>query len=380
MHTVKRVCTLVLTGLLALPMAAPAGAAAASFSDLPSSHWAYIAMTEAAGYGILQGTGANTMSPSAPLTWPQFLAMAARAFAPEEYARSATSGAAWDQAGLDAARSAGLLEGLDEAALTGAVTRQDAALLLCNALPEEYTPSFWDQPIDPTALSDWGRMDSLRQEAVAELARRCVIQGKADGSFGYADPLQRCDGAVLLMRVLEQVDNSCRGESQTVTLHILNADTGEAPHKNLFRVGFVSALAMALHNFPEGVATFLAGYEDLTLGVSITLAIALHNIPEGISVAMPVWYATGSRRRAFRCTLLSGLTEPVGAVLAFALLRPFLNGLLLGVLFGAVAGIMVYIAVEELIPSSRQYGHDRPALWATLCGICVMPLTHLFQT
>ena len=228
MHTVKRVCTLVLTGLLALPMAAPAGAAAASFSDLPSSHWAYIAMTEAAGYGILQGTGANTMSPSAPLTWPQFLAMAARAFAPEEYARSAASGAAWDQAGLDAARSAGLLEGLDEAALTGAVTRQDAALLLCNALPEEYTPSFWDQPIDPTALSDWGRMDSLRQEAVAELARRCVIQGKADGSFGYADPLQRCDGAVLLMRVLEQVDNSCRGESQTVTLHILNADTGEA--------------------------------------------------------------------------------------------------------------------------------------------------------
>ena len=117
MHTVKRVCTLVLTGLLALPMAAPAGAAAASFSDLPSSHWAYIAMTEAAGYGILQGTGANTMSPSAPLTWPQFLAMAARAFAPEEYARSAASGAAWDQAGLDAARSAGLLEGLDEAAL-----------------------------------------------------------------------------------------------------------------------------------------------------------------------------------------------------------------------------------------------------------------------
>lgn len=159
-----------------------------------------------------------------------------------------------------------------------------------------------------------------------------------------------------------------------------DADTGEAPHKNLFRVGFVSALAMALHNFPEGVATFLAGYEDLTLGVSITLAIALHNIPEGISVAMPVWYATGSRRRAFRCTLLSGLTEPVGAVLAFALLRPFLNGLLLGVLFGAVAGIMVYIAVEELIPSSRQYGHDRPALWATLCGICVMPLTHLYQT
>ena len=135
MHTVKRVCTLVLTGLLALPMAAPAGAAAASFSDLPSSHWAYIAMTEAAGYGILQGTGANTMSPSAPLTWPQFLAMAARAFAPEEYARSAASGAAWDQAGLDAARSAGLLEGLDR--LISQAKRRKGSETLVQTLEED---------------------------------------------------------------------------------------------------------------------------------------------------------------------------------------------------------------------------------------------------
>ena len=89
-------------------------------------------------------------------------------------------------------------------------------------------------------------MDSLRQEAVAELARRCVIQGKADGSFGYADPLQRCDGAVLLMRVLEQVDNSCRGESQTVTLHILNADTGEALLPDQ-QVETVAVLSLDLH-------------------------------------------------------------------------------------------------------------------------------------
>ena len=159
MHTVKRVCTLVLTGLLALPMAAPAGAEAASFSDLPSSHWAYIAMTEAAGYGILQGTGANTMSPSAPLTWPQFLAMAARAFAPEEYARSAASGAAWDQAGLDAARSAGLLEGLDEAALalparklSGGQKRRTALL---RALWAPGNTLLLDEPftgMDPAAL------------------------------------------------------------------------------------------------------------------------------------------------------------------------------------------------------------------------------------
>ena len=152
---------------------------------------------------------------------------------------------------------------------------------------------------------------------------------------------------------------------------------GEAPHKNLFRVGFVSTLAIGLHNFPEGIATFMAGYEDMTLGVTIAVAIALHNIPEGISVAMPIWYATGSRRKAFQYTLISGLAEPVGAVLAFLVLRPFINDLVLGLLFGAVAGIMVYIAVEELIPSSRQYGHDHAGLVATFAGVCLMPLTHL---
>ena len=153
--------------------------------------------------------------------------------------------------------------------------------------------------------------------------------------------------------------------------------SGEAPHKNLFRVGFVSTLAIGLHNFPEGIATFMAGYEDITLGLTIALAIALHNIPEGISVAMPIWYATGSRRKAFQYTLISGLAEPVGALLAFLVLRPFINDLVLGLLFGAVAGIMVYISVEELIPSSRQYGYDRAGLLAIFTGVCLMPLTHL---
>ena len=167
------------------------------------------------------------------------------------------------------------------------------------------------------------------------------------------------------------------GIDQLVPHDDFDPAAGEAPHKNLFRVGFVSTLAIGLHNFPEGIATFMAGYEDVTLGFTIAAAIALHNIPEGISVAMPIWYATGSRRRAFRYTLISGLAEPLGAVLAFLVLRPFINDLALGLLFGAVAGIMVYISVEELIPSSRQYGHDRAGLLATFAGVCLMPLTHL---
>ena len=138
MHTVKRVCTLVLTGLLALPMAAPRGSAA-SFSGPALQSLGLYRHDGGRGLQHPPGHRGQHHEPSAPLTWPQFLAMAARAFAPEEYARSAASGAAWDQAGLDAARAA-CWRGLDEAALTGAVTRQDAAVVLCNALPEEYTP------------------------------------------------------------------------------------------------------------------------------------------------------------------------------------------------------------------------------------------------
>lgn len=151
---------------------------------------------------------------------------------------------------------------------------------------------------------------------------------------------------------------------------------GEQPHQNLFRVGVVSTLAIALHNFPEGIATFMAGYKDAALGVSIALAISLHNIPEGIAVAMPVYYATGSKKKALKYTFLSGMAEPVGALAAYLILRPFIDDFVLGAVFAAVAGIMIYITIEELIPSSRQYGHDRAALWATFAGICVMPLTH----
>jgi ZIP family zinc transporter len=154
-------------------------------------------------------------------------------------------------------------------------------------------------------------------------------------------------------------------------------DTGGKPHQNLFRVGFVSTLAIALHNFPEGIATFMAGYNDLSLGMAIAAAIAMHNIPEGISVAMPIYFATGSRGKAFKYTFLSGIAEPVGALLAFLVLRPFINDLVLGVIFSLVAGIMLYIALEELIPSSRQYGYNRHALIATFAGICIMPLSHI---
>lgn len=152
----------------------------------------------------------------------------------------------------------------------------------------------------------------------------------------------------------------------------------DKPHQNLYRVGFVSMLAIMFHNFPEGIATFSAGYEDLAMGISIAVAISMHNIPEGITVAMPIYYATGKKKDAFKYTFISGMAEPLGALLAFFVLRPFINSFNLGAIFATVAGIMIYIVIEELIPSSRQYGHPRLALFATFAGIIMMPLSHIF--
>ncbi|NLK70994.1 MAG: zinc transporter ZupT [Clostridiales bacterium] len=156
-----------------------------------------------------------------------------------------------------------------------------------------------------------------------------------------------------------------------------NDETGEKTHNNLFKVGFVSMLAIALHNFPEGIATFMAAYQDTKMGIAITFAIALHNIPEGISVAMPIYYSTQNKGKALKYTFLSGITEPLGALLAFLILKPFINDAILGGIFALVAGIMVYVSVEELLPSSRQYGYNNHALIATFVGICIMPLTHI---
>ncbi len=120
-------------------------------------------------------------------------------------------------------------------------------------------------------------------------------------------------------------------------------------HENLFRVGFVSTLAIGLHNFPEGIATFMAGYEDLTLGVSIALAITMHNIPEGISVAMPIYFATGSKLKAFKYTFLSGIAEPIGALLAFLVLKPFINSLTLGMIVLSVVFLLIRVLLAAML-------------------------------
>ena len=134
------------------------------------------------------------------------------------------------------------------------------------------------------------------------------------------------------------------------------------PDAHLMRMGLLSAAAIALHNFPEGIATFVAALDHPRLGASIATAVAIHNVPEGIAVAVPVFYATGSRARAFSWSFLSGLSEPLGAVVAWVLLAGVLDGALRGVLFAAVAGVMVFISFDELLHTAREYGEHHVAL------------------
>lgn len=155
----------------------------------------------------------------------------------------------------------------------------------------------------------------------------------------------------------------------------VEAMTSEKRDKSLMRMGLMSALAIAIHNFPEGIATFTAALRDPYLGIGITVAIAIHNIPEGIAVSVPIYYATGSRKKAFWYSFLSGLSEPIGALLAFLILMPFLNDVVFGLIFAGVAGIMVFISFDELLPTSEKYGKHHLSIYGLIAGMVVMALS-----
>ena len=150
-----------------------------------------------------------------------------------------------------------------------------------------------------------------------------------------------------------------------------------AGDESLHRMGRFAALAIAIHNFPEGLATFMSALTDAHLGVSIAVAIALHNIPEGISVSVPIYFATGSRKKAFWLSFCSGLSEPLGAVVGYFVLRPFFSPLLFGVTFAAVAGVMVFISIDELFPTAKEYGRGHAAVYGLVGGMGVMALSLL---
>lgn len=145
--------------------------------------------------------------------------------------------------------------------------------------------------------------------------------------------------------------------------------------KSLMRTGLFTALALAIHNFPEGMATFISALQDLSIAIPVVAAIAIHNIPEGIAVAAPVYYATGNRKKAFLYSFLSGLAEPLGAIVGYLILMPFMNDMIFGIIYAGVAGIMVFISFDELLPTAREYGEHHLSIYGMVAGMFVMAVS-----
>lgn len=147
--------------------------------------------------------------------------------------------------------------------------------------------------------------------------------------------------------------------------------------RQLMRMGMFTALAIAIHNFPEGLATFTAALVEPALGVSIAVAIAIHNIPEGIAVSAPIYYATGSKKKAFWYSFLSGLAEPIGALLGYWIFATIFNDTIFGIVFAGVAGMMVYIAIDELLPAAQKYSDHHISIYGMVAGMAIMALSLL---
>lgn len=154
-------------------------------------------------------------------------------------------------------------------------------------------------------------------------------------------------------------------------------ESKEKGQHSLMRMGIFAALSIAIHNFPEGLATFTASLKDPSLGIPVAVAVAIHNIPEGIAVSVPIYYATANRRNAFLYSFFSGLSEPVGALVGYLLLAPFFSDALFGVLFAAVAGIMVFISLDELLPAAREYDQAHLSIYGVIAGMIVMAVSLL---
>jgi ZIP family zinc transporter len=155
------------------------------------------------------------------------------------------------------------------------------------------------------------------------------------------------------------------------------ANTEAVNDTQLLKMGTFTALAIGIHNFPEGIATFTSALQDPALGVAIAIAIAIHNIPEGIAVSVPVYFATGDKKKAFKLSFLSGLSEPIGAIAAYFILLPYLNDIMFGIIFAAVAGIMVFISLDELLPAAKKYDEAHISIYGLMGGMAVMALSLL---
>ena len=150
-------------------------------------------------------------------------------------------------------------------------------------------------------------------------------------------------------------------------------------HKSnkLYRVGVLSMIALMIHNFPEGIATFMTAYNDLSMGISLGIAIMLHNIPEGVSISVPIYYSTGNKFKGLLYTLISGLAEPLGALMAYIVLKPFINDLMISIVLILVAGIMITLAIEEMLPEANSHNKTKQSILGLIIGLILVIINML---
>jgi ZIP family zinc transporter len=182
-------------------------------------------------------------------------------------------------------------------------------------------------------------------------------------------------GGILVIAVIDRIIPSYENPHEARSVEEMGQPVVQ--EARLMRMGMLTALAIGIHNFPEGLATFFATLSEPGIGIAITCAIAIHNIPEGISVSVPIFFATGSKKKAFWLSFLSGVSEPLGALIGYTILKPFFSQTVFGLLFAAVAGIMVFISLDELLPTAREYGRGHMAIYGLIGGMAVMALSLL---
>lgn len=183
---------------------------------------------------------------------------------------------------------------------------------------------------------------------------------------------------IFLIAIIDRLVPMAENPHEYVEERELKNKKSKNRDKYLMRMGLFSAFAIAIHNFPEGLATFIAAVQDPNIGITIAVAIAIHNIPEGVAIAIPIYYATKSRKKALVYSFLSGLAEPIGALIGILLLSIFATDLSFGLIFGLVAGIMVYISLDELLPTAEKYGQHHLAIYGMISGMMVMAISLVF--
>ena len=209
---------------------------------------------------------------------------------------------------------------------------------------------------------------------------RLVLQPLLGLRLGYAAAVLAFFAGIAAMALIDRwlPVHDATGAFQQVRTQAEGGGAGVVDpdrRRRLLRLGLFSALAIGIHNFPEGLATFLGALANPQLGVSIAVAIGIHNIPEGLAVSAPVYFATGSRRIAFWVSFLSGLAEPIGGLVGFLLFRSLPNPTVFGLVFAALAGVMVYVSLDELLPAARDYDDQELTIVSLMAGMAVMALS-----